>query len=360
MLALRKIIVTQFKNYNLQAFSFNKKVVGICGPNGLGKTNLLDAIYYCCFTKSYFSVSDSLNVRFNENGFRIESEFSFNDNLHQVVCINRLDSKKEFYHDEVLYEKLSKHIGLYPAVMIAPDDIAIINGGSEGRRKYIDTMLCVMDSDYLQNLMVYNKVLQQRNSLLKSMSAGHNNDFALLDVLDGQLLQPANYIFSKRKSFTETLLPMITKFYQKISGSNDAVSIQYESSLNKDSFEKILSGNRQKDIIMQRTMFGIHRDELCFNLDNGGFKSLASQGQKKSLLFALKLAEYQCIKINKGFSPLLLLDDVFEKLDENRMANLLRWVCTENDGQVFITDTHQKRLSAALEQLSIEWEIISL
>ena len=360
MLALRKIILTRFKNYTLQTFSFNQKVIGICGPNGLGKTNLLDAIYYSCFTKSYFTAADSLNVKYNENGFRIETVFQFQNDTHKVVCINRLDSKKEFFHDDVLYEKLSKHIGTYPAVMIAPDDIAIINDGSDGRRKYLDTMLCVIDAEYLQSLVVYNKVLQQRNSLLKSMATNRSKETALLEVLDSQLIIPAQLIYNKRKIFAETLLPMVVEFYRKISGTNDTIEIHYESHLQKESFDQTLRLNREKDIILQRTQFGIHRDDLAFSFENGPFKSMASQGQKKSLLFALKLSEFESIKMNKGFPPLLLLDDVFEKLDEQRMSNLLKWVCVENDGQVFITDTHKGRLKTALQNISVDTEIIEL
>lgn len=360
MLFLRKIVITQFKNYSLQTFDFHKKVTGIAGLNGIGKTNLLDAIYYCCFTKSYFSGPDQLNIKFNEDGFRIESHFNLSDILQKVVCINRKETKKEFYLNDVLYEKLSQHIGLLPAVMIAPDDINIINGGSEGRRKYLDTILCQIDKDYLKQLIVYNKILLQRNSLLKLLSSKQSNDLSLLDILDQQLASPCKLIYEKRKAFAENNLSLIADFYNKISGSKEAITVSYDSALSEHEFETLLKMNRPKDILLQRTQSGIHRDDLSFKLNNEVFKAIASQGQKKSLLFALKLSEYETIKLMKGFAPLLLLDDVFEKLDEQRMDNLLRWVCVDNNGQVFITDTHQERLSMAFERLQIDGDVIAL
>lgn len=360
MLYLRKIIITHFKNYEIASFTFKHSVVGICGLNGVGKTNLLDAIYYCCFTKSYFSVSDSLNIGFNKSGFRIESDFMNKGIDQKVVCIHRGGNKKEFYVNDALYEKLSKHIGQFPAVMVAPDDVDIITGSSELRRKYIDTILCQLDAEYLLQLIIYNKVLQQRNSLLKNEAERGLQDDALLEIIDSQLISPGKYIFQQRNEFCEKLLPLINQFYAQIASTDEDIRLSYESNLNNEPFDVVLKKNRQRDRILQRTNGGIHKDDLKFMLGEQVFKNTASQGQRKSLLFALKLAEYEMIKIKKGFPPLLLLDDVFEKLDQQRMNNLLKWVCNENNGQVFITDTHKERLCKAFDELNINGEILEL
>ncbi len=360
MLSLQKISLTHFKNYDFSAFDFTEKVVGICGLNGLGKTNLLDAIYYCCFTKSYFTNTDQLNIGFDKEGFRLEARFEKNDQPQKVICIHRGTGKKEFSLNDAGYDKVSKHIGILPSVMIAPDDVEIIIGGSEGRRKYIDTILCQLDADYLQQLMVYNKVLQQRNSLLKRFAEQGSWDNALLDIINMQLSAPGKYVFEKRSSFIAELKPIVQDLYHRLAGNAEVININYESQLISESFGQLFSRNIEKDRILQRTNGGIHKDDLKFELNGQIFRSIASQGQRKSLLFALKLAEYQLIKKYKGFSPILLLDDVFEKLDDVRMRQLLHWVCNENAGQVFITDTHRERLEGSLKGLGMGFQIVEL
>jgi len=360
MLQLSKISLTLFKNYDFKTFDFNSRIIGICGLNGMGKTNLLDAIYYCCFTKSYFTTTDQLNISFGKEGFRLEALFTKTGEPLKVVCINRGTSKKEFYLNEVPYEKMSKHIGLLPTVMIAPDDIEIITGGSEGRRKLMDAILCQLDAQYLQQLMIYNKVLLQRNSLLKQFAENGKPDEALLQVLNEQLTAPGNYVFEKRKSFTLQLVPLVQDFYKQIAENDEIVRISYESKMLQNSLADLLHKNRERDAYLQRTNAGPHKDDLSFELNGQPFKAIASQGQRKSLLFAIKLAEYEIMKLSKGFAPLLLLDDVFEKLDENRMKNLLSWVCIKNDGHVFITDTHKERLEWAFKQLDVQGQIIEL
>jgi DNA replication and repair protein RecF len=360
MLTLNKIIITHFKNYELDSFEFTQNVVGICGLNGKGKTNLLDAIYYCCFTKSYFSGTDSLVINFNMDGFRIEANFTKQSNPQKVICINRGSNKKELSLNDIPYEKFSKHIGLLPAVMIAPDDIELITGKSDFRRKYIDTVLSQVDAGYLQHLITYNKILVQRNSLLKKMEDDRTGSLAVLDILDEQLLHPGKIIHKKRKEFLLQLIPMVQKFYHLIADNTETVSLQYISQLNENSFADLLKQIRHKDLLMQRSNAGIHKDDISFELNEQVFKNIASQGQRKSLLFALKLAEFEILKQNKGFAPLLLLDDVFEKLDNRRMQQLLQWVCKENNGQVFITDTHRERLEEAFDSLDVEFQIVEL
>lgn len=360
MLQLKKIDITQFKNYDFSSFDFKERVIGICGLNGKGKTNLLDAIYYCCFTKSYFSKTDALNVQFDKDGFRLETLFENNTDKQKLVCINRGTAKKELVLNDVPYEKMSHHIGKFPAVMVAPDDIELITGGSEERRRFVDTVISQMDAQYLMLLMQYNKVLQQRNSLLKRFAEQGKTDWPLLEVLDEQLIQPGNYIYSKRKEFTAELIPLVQQFYHQIAENAEEVSLQYESQLNAGNFESVLNQYRQKDFMLQRSNGGIHKDDIAIQLNGQTFKNIASQGQRKSLLFALKLAEFELLKRNKAFAPLLFLDDVFEKLDDKRMKQLLHWVCNENEGQVFITDTHRDRLETAFATLNTAYQIIEL
>lgn len=359
MLQLHSISLTQFKNYSHRSFRFNERIVGICGNNGVGKTNLLDAIHYLCFTKSYFT-RDALSVQNGQQGFRIDGHLELSDKKEKAICILRETGKKEFLVNDAGYEKFSEHIGRYPCVIIAPDDIQIITDGSEERRRFLDALLSQIDKDYLQHLINYNKILLQRNSLLKNFYETGNKDLSLLDVLDEQLLKPGNYIFEKRKQFLISFLPTVKKLYSEIAKQEEETELHYQSELNQCSFTELLHLNRQRDMIAQRTTGGIHRDDLVFNLTGQLFKNIASQGQRKSLLFALKLAEMDVLKENKGFAPLLLLDDVFEKLDEDRIASLLYRVCVENKGQVFITDTNEERLSQHLDILSINYQLIQL
>lgn len=359
MLQLHSISLTQFKNYSHRSFRFNERIVGICGNNGVGKTNLLDAIHYLCFTKSYFT-RDALSVQNGQQGFRIDGHLELSDKKEKAICILRETGKKEFLVNDAGYEKFSEHIGRYPCVIIAPDDIQIITDGSEERRRFLDALLSQIDKDYLQHLINYNKILLQRNSLLKNFYETGNKDLSLLDVLDEQLLKPGNYIFEKRKQFLISFLPTVKKLYSEIAKQEEETELHYQSELNQCSFTELLHLNRQRDMIAQRTTGGIHRDDLVFNLTGQLFKNIASQGQRKSLLFALKLAEMDVLKENKGFAPLLLLDDVFEKLDEDRIASLLYRVCIENKGQVFITDTNEERLSQHLDILSINYQLIQL
>ncbi len=360
MLFLRSISVIQFKNYRQQQFDFSERIVGVCGPNGIGKTNLLDAIYYCCFTKSYFTRSDSQNVLKGTSGFRVEGQFTSNNLPVKVVSILRETGRKEFLVNEEPYEKLAQHIGKLPCVIIAPDDVQIITGGSEERRRFLDALLCQLNPDYLQQLMDYNKVMQQRNSLLKSAADRRAVDTRLLDVYDEQLAGYTDYLFPLRQQFLDKLIPRILEFYKQIAGAEEGLSLFYESQLLDASCRALLARSREKDLLLQRTSVGIHKDDIAILLNEQPFKAIASQGQRKSLLFAMKLAEFDTLKEANGFAPLLLLDDVFEKLDEMRMHNLLQRVCVNNDGPVFITDTHEARLRKHLELLQLPCQVICL
>jgi DNA replication and repair protein RecF len=360
MLRLKNVSLVQFKNYQNWSVQFKERIVGISGANGVGKTNLLDAIHYLCFTKSYFTRVDANNIMQGQDGFRLAGEFELSNKDEKAICILRETGKKEFSINDRFYEKFSQHIGHYPCVIIAPDDIQIITGGSEDRRRFIDTLLSQLDPDYLQQLILYTRVLQQRNSLLKSFTETGNKDLSLLAVLDEQLLKPGEKIFEKRKEFLVSFLPLAKQLYNEIAARFENINLFYSSELLHLSFVELLKANQARDMMLQRTTGGIHKDDLEFNLNDQSFKNIASQGQRKSLLFALKLAEMEVLKKEKGFAPLLLLDDVFEKLDEKRITNLLQRVCVENDGQVFITDTSKERIAGHIEQLKIDYQLIEL
>ncbi|MGN6401560.1 MAG: DNA replication/repair protein RecF [Flavisolibacter sp.] len=359
-LYLNAISLFQFKNYFHQQFDFTERIVGICGRNGVGKTNLLDAIHYLCFTKSYFTRQDSMNIHQGHEGFRVEGHFQLNDKKEKAVCILRETGKKEFSVNDELYTKFSQHIGHYPCVIIAPDDIQLIIGASDERRKFIDTLLSQLDHEYLQSLINYTKILQQRNSFLKSFNDSYNRDISVLDILDQHLAKEGDSIFEKRREFLFRFLPIVKQLYNDICQRYEDINLFYESEMHNISMAELLKINRQKDLVVQRTSGGIHKDDLFFRLGEQPFKSIASQGQRKSLLFALKLAEMEIIKEEKHLSPLLLLDDVFEKLDEERISNLLMRVCTDEETQIFITDTNCNRLQQQLEKLGQPVQMIEL
>lgn len=360
MLQLQSISLLQFKNYTNRSFTFNNQVIGICGSNGVGKTNILDAIYYVCFTKSYFSSSDAVSIQQGCKGFRIQGNFNVNNKHEVATCILRENNKKEFLLDNEPYDKFSKHIGRYPCVVIAPDDATLITGGSEERRKFLDALLSQLNTEYLQHLITYNKVLQQRNSYLKAAAESGRINTDLLHTLNEQLIIPGNYIFEKRSQFLVSFLPKVKRLYADIAQKEENLSILYDSQLLETKFDDLLITSQNKDQLLQRTTTGIHKDDIFFQLGGHSFKNIASQGQRKSLLFALKITELSLITEEKKQAPLLLLDDVFEKLDEERITNLLQKVCIENKGQVFITDTNKERLKTHLDKINASYDLISL
>ncbi len=360
MLSIKEISLFQFKNYTQTSFRFRERIIGISGNNGVGKTNLLDALYYLCFTKSYFTRTDQQNVYKGSAGFRIAGHFEKEGKDTEVVCILRETGKKEFLTDGEPYEKFSRHIGRFPCVIIAPDDIQIITGGSEERRRFLDALLSQLDPAYLQNLIEYNKVLQLRNGFLRSLPERRLSDKSLLEVYDAQLIRPGTWLFDRRQSFLQELLPLAGMYYTQIAGAEEPLTLGYESQLLHYPFRNLLQQGQEKDLYLQRTGSGIHKDDISIGFADQPFRTIASQGQRKSLLFALKLAEYETLKKDKGFPPILLLDDVFEKLDEVRMHNLLDRVCLQDQGQIFITDTHSGRIRQQLDKLSVPCQIIEL
>ena len=358
MLQLQQLQLTHFRNYQLQNFQFNKNIIGICGANGIGKTNLIDAIYYLSFSKSYFSRTDASNVHHNLLGFRISGDYLLNEQSTNTTCIVRENNKKEFYFNKEEYSKFSEHIGKIPCVMIAPDDVELISGTAELRRKFIDVIISQINKEYLNTIIKYNQLLLQRNSILKKYP--HQYDETLFTIITDQLIKSGDQIFKTRQIFLSAFLPKVITNYQFIAENDENINAEYNSQLHQQPFKDLLKANQSNDFQLQRTTVGTHKDDIEFLLNDVKFKTIASQGQRKSLLFALKLTEWQTLNEHKGYYPILLLDDVFEKLDEHRMQNLLHMVTKHQATQIFITDTHFERLETHLKSLDQEYQIIQL
>lgn len=356
---LESLSLLQFKNYDQGRFRFDSRIVGITGSNGKGKTNLLDAIHYLCFTRSYFSSQDQLAVRFQTEGFRLEGQFQRMGLPQLVNCSLKRGRKTVQVNGEDL-QKFSRHIGALPAVFIAPDDIELISGGSELRRRFLDTLLSQMDWEYLESLIAYQRVLQQRNSLLKQAPGARSTEFQLLDVLDEQLSAQGRRIYQTRKAFVEQFRHQVQTYYHLISQDREQVRLSYQSSQDSADLMDTLLQNRNRDLLLQRTTEGVHRDDLVFELDHHLLRHGGSQGQRKSFLFALKLAQHDILRAHKGFAPLLLLDDVFEKLDARRMSRLLSLITEPEFGQVFITDTDAERLDKEFTRAGAAMQVIGL
>ncbi len=360
MLRIKSISVFQYRNYGQSSWDFDARLTGIAGRNGTGKTNLLEAVYFCCFTKGYFAGADAQLVQKGAQGMRIAAQFEKNGEPYEVTALIRENGKKEFRVNGALCERMADHIGQLPAVVVAPDDVEIIIAGSEERRRFIDALFSQIDRDYLLQLMTYNRLLLQRNSLLKQQAETGRRQPDLLEVLDSQISEPATVVYQKRKQYLHWLLGRAADRYQAISGEQYRPELVYETSLDQSPPSTLLQQSRERDWQAQRTTLGIHRDDIGIYLDGGPFRQLASQGQRKSLLFALKMSAFDLLKTHKGFAPILLLDDVFEKLDEGRMQNLLQETCIENGGQVLLTDTHPERIKKSLDRLSVNYRLITL
>ena len=359
LLHIRHIDLLQFRNYSSAKFSFEQRITAICGSNGKGKTNLLDAIYYLCFTKSYFNKTDAQSVEMGSMGFRVSGNFTKKDELLEIALLLRENNKKELQIDSEIITPFSTHIGRLPIVFVAPDDVVLIAGSSEERRKLMDTVLSQTDPDYLSNLIKYGRILQERNKYLKSEEISRI-DFTLLDSYDQQLSEFGSKILEKRNLFFTQYIPLVQELFAFISEGKESPKLDYSPSTTVEHYKKDLLLSRQKDLILQRTTIGIHKDDLEIALMGLPFKQMASQGQRKSMLFALKLAEFEYLKHHFGFEPILLLDDVFEKLDQQRLEKLLEWVCNRNTGQVLLTDTHPDRISKALSEYALTYHLIQL
>ncbi len=354
---LESLSLINFKNYDEAQLKFCSKFNCFVGNNGMGKTNLLDAIHYISFCKSFFNASDSQNIKYNQPFFAIQGWINKNEEVHEIYCGVKRGQKKQFKHNKKEYERLSEHIGLYPLVMISPSDIELIWDGSEVRRKFMDSIISQYDKEYLEKLITYNHVLLQRNALLKYFHESRSFDSMSLEIWDDQLIQHGESIIAIRKKFLGEFIPLFNKNYQFISGSDENVSLDYESSLKDRSYKEVLAASLDRDRAVHYTTTGPHRDDLDFKLMGNSLKKFASQGQQKSYLLALKLAQFEFIKEKKLTKPLLLLDDIYDKLDETRFKKLIELVSNETFGQVFITDTHPQRIKDLFEQQKAEHTI---
>ena len=358
---LRHLQISNFKNYEENEFDFHENVNCFVGKNGSGKTNLLDAIHYLSFCKSYFSSQDTYSIRFNCDFFALHGLFeSFeNKTTTKIGCVFK-NGRKTMKANQKEYQKLSDHIGLFPLIMVSPYDNDIINEGSDTRRKFFDITISQFDKEYLQQLIVYQKVIQQRNQLLKQYQLGEKVDLSLLQIYNNQLIPLGNYIFEKRKQFISAILPDFQRYYQTLSGDNETVAITYQSQLFDFEFEKGLQEFETQDLRSTHTNFGIHKDDFLFLINEKPLKQFGSQGQQKSFSLALKLAQYDYIATRKNLKPILLLDDIFDKLDNFRIAQLLNMVGQHHFGQVFITDTDETRLREILEKHEIMCKVVQI
>ncbi|MFA5619909.1 MAG: DNA replication/repair protein RecF [Weeksellaceae bacterium] len=357
---LKKIILRNFKNFSESEFVFSPKINAVIGKNGVGKTNLLDAIHYLSLTKSYLNFSDSQNIRFDCDFFSIHGLFENEGAEEEIFCGFQEEKGKQFKRNSKTYSRISDHIGIFPLVMISPYDSDLIREGSSVRRKFLDNIISQSNKDYLQNLMRYNRVLMQRNSLLKYFFQNSVFDRNSLEVYDAELIVLGNKIYEERRNLIKDFLPVFQEYYNSISTGNEKVAIDYVSKLEEASFADLLKNSLQADRTVQYTTVGIHKDDLNFRISGHPIKKFGSQGQQKSFLISLKLAQLELIKMNLNVTPILLLDDIFDKLDESRVEQLVKLVNEDRFGQIFISDTHEERTASIIHKINSESKIIKL
>jgi DNA replication and repair protein RecF len=346
---LEKIVISDFRNIILQELEFSPNVNCVSGNNGEGKTNLLDAIYYLSMTKSAFALSDKFNFRHGTEEFSLSGLYRMENGLSSRFSV-KMTSKgeKKMKRDEKQYGKVSEHIGVLPVVMVSPSDISMVSESGEERRRFVNAVLSQMDREYMTSLQQYNRLLLQRNKMLKEQDV----DRGLLEVIDMRMSAFAEPVFQARKKFVEELTPIVQEYYKALSGDSEQVSIEYDSELSKASLEQLLSASYDKDRVLKYTSAGIQRDDFLFKMNGHPIRRYGSQGQQKSFLVSLKFAQYELMKKNYGFAPVLLLDDVFDKLDMSRISNLLEMVASNDFGQIFITDSNKVRMAGIVDKLT--------
>jgi DNA replication and repair protein RecF len=357
---LKSLSLINYKNFDSKSFTFNDKINCFVGDNGVGKTNVLDAIYHLSFGKSYFNPVASQNIKHNEEFFVTEGNYLKNEKNEKIVVSLKRGQKKVIKRNGKAYEKLSDHIGLLPLVIISPSDRDLIVEGSDTRRKFIDGVISQSDKDYLRDLIKYNKIVIQRNSLLKYFVVNNTFNKDTLDIYNEQLHELGTRIFKKRDTFLKAFIPIFKERYQAISNGNELVNLTYKSDLFEDDLLHLLNININRDKMLQYTSVGVHKDDLRFEIDTHPIKKFGSQGQQKSFLIALKLAQFDFIKKQCQVNPILLLDDIFDKLDQNRVSQILNLVDNENFGQLFISDTHAERTENIIKQVHQDYEIFNL
>ncbi len=359
-MVLEKLSLLNYKNFEAESFEFDPKINCFVGNNGVGKTNVLDAIYHLSFGKSYFNPITSQNIKHGEEFFVIEGTYQKNDSPEKIVVSAKKGQKKIIKRNAKAYDRFSEHIGFLPLVIISPADRDLIIEGSETRRKFIDGVISQRDSEYLNTLIKYNRVLAQRNSLLKYFAANNTFNQDTIDIYNEQMHSYGTSIFGKRMTFLEEFLPIFLNRYKSISSGNETLNLVYESQLQENDLLTLLQSNIIKDKMSQYTNFGIHKDDLVFEIDGHPIKKFGSQGQQKSYLIALKLAQFDFIKTHSKSNPILLLDDIFDKLDETRVEHLITLVDNENFGQLFISDTHAQRTEEVIKKVHQTYKMFPL
>ena len=351
---LKKIQLIQFKNYEKGSISFSEEINCFLGVNGSGKTNLLDAIHYLCLTKSGFNSLDANSILHEKDFFTLIGDFQKENAALEVRCVVEKGKKKQMMQNGKVIEKMSEHIGLLPIVLVSPDDTQLIREGSEERRKFFDSMLCQLDANYLQQLIKYQHYLKQRNALLKNFAESGRWNKPLLEPYDIQLINLSNEIAQRRRNFIEEYRPVLIEHYSKISEQKELIEIHYESQCLEKGWEENYYQNLSKDVQLKRTGIGIHKDDFSFKIQGYAVKKFGSQGQQKSFVIALKLAQFQVLHQHLHTKPLLLLDDIFDKLDDFRIQQLMKLIADHQFGQIFITDARPERSQQILSGLSAE------
>lgn len=357
---LQNLSLLNYRNFEELNLNFSEKINCFIGNNGVGKTNILDAIYYLSFCKSWLNPIDSQNIRYDAEYFMLKGNYLFNEAVENISCGLKKGKKKSFKRNGKEYSKLSDHIGLIPLVTVSPYDSNLILDGSDERRKFMDIIISQFDKDYLQKLLKYNKVLAQRNQLLKQFAANNSYDADSLEVWDQQLVFLGQIIYNKRVDYIKDIVPIFQQYYNHISNEKEKVDLEYKSQLSESEFKSLLISSLQKDRILQYTTSGIHKDDLTFNLSEYPLKKNASQGQQKTYIIALKLAQFDYIKNTGNLRPILLFDDIFDKLDASRVKQIIHLVADNNFGQIFITDTNKDRLDKILKEIHIPYKLFSI
>lgn len=357
---LKTLSLVNYKNFDSASFDFDAKINCLVGHNGVGKTNVLDSIYHLSFGKSYFNPITIQNINHDSDFFVIEGTLEKSDREEHILVSAKRGQKKVIKRNNKPYEKFSEHIGFIPAVMISPGDRDLILEGSETRRKFIDGVISQSDQGYLNALILYNKVVTQRNALLKFFAANSKFDRDTLEIYNSQMNEFGSLLYEKRKSFLLEFIPIFDRRYAEITNQKEKVSIEYKSKLSKKPLDQLLEDNLQKDMVLQYTSVGIHKDDLEFEIEGHPIKKFGSQGQQKSFLIALKLAQFDFIKNLNKTNPILLLDDIFDKLDEQRVAHIVALVAGEELGQIFISDTHAERTEKVVKESNQTYKIFKL
>ena len=357
---LKSLSLVNYKNFDSASFDFDAKINCLVGHNGVGKTNVLDSIYHLSFGKSYFNPVTSQNINHQAEFFVIEGNLEKNQREEHILVSAKRGQSKVIKRNNKPYERFSEHIGFIPAVMISPGDRDLILEGSETRRKFIDGVISQSDQNYLNTLILYNKVVTQRNALLKFFAANSKFDRDTLEIYNSQMHEYGTLLFERRTAFLQDFIPIFDKRYSEITNSQEKVSLEYKSQLQEKPLHILLEESLQKDLALQYTAVGIHKDDLSFEIDGHPIKKFGSQGQQKSFLIALKLAQFDFIKKINNASPILLLDDIFDKLDEQRVAHIVALVAGNELGQIFISDTHAERTEKVVKESNQSYKIFKL